>query len=90
MVGSDVWKQLRLLGTELLRATVYADYLMVDPHPGNQRPPDNKVALIDFGLVSPAPTNREAFASLIHQFRKLYDDEFEAGSFAVAMLAFLT
>ncbi len=88
-VGSDVWEQLRLLGTELLRATVYADYLMVDPHPGNVRLlPGNKVALIDFGLVSPAPTNREAFASLIHQFRKLYDDEFEAGSFAVAMLAF--
>ncbi len=88
-VGSDVWEQLRLLGTELLRATVYADYLMVDPHPGNVRLlPGNKVALIDFGLVSPAPTNREAFASLIHQFRKLYDDEFEAGSFAAAMLAF--
>jgi predicted unusual protein kinase regulating ubiquinone biosynthesis (AarF/ABC1/UbiB family) len=88
-LGSDVWKQLRTLGTELLHATVYADYLMVDPHPGNVRLlPDDKVALIDFGLVSPAPTNRGAFATLIHEMRKLYEDDFEAGNFAVAMLAF--
>ncbi len=88
-LGSDVWVQLRLLGTELLRATVYADYLMVDPHPGNIRLlPDNRVALIDFGLISPAPTNRGAFATLIHEMRKLYEDNFEAGNFAVAMLAF--
>ncbi|QQS18220.1 hypothetical protein IPL68_06340 [Candidatus Saccharibacteria bacterium] len=88
-LGSDVWTQLRLLGTELLRATVYADYLMVDPHPGNIRLlPDNRVALIDFGLISPAPTNRGSFASLIHEMRKLYENKFEAGNFAVAMLAF--
>lgn len=88
-LGSDVWVQLRLLGTELLRATVYADYLMVDPHPGNVRLlPNNKVALIDFGLISPAPTNRGAFAALIHEMRQLYEDDFKAGNFAVAMLAF--
>ncbi len=88
-LGSNVWEQLKLLGTELLRATVYADYLMVDPHPGNIRLlPDNKVALIDFGLIAPAPTNRSAFAGLIHEMRKLYENKFEAGSFTVAMLAF--
>lgn len=88
-VGSDVWAQLQLLGTELLRATVYADYLMADPHPGNVRLlPDDKVALIDFGLVCPAPTNRGAFATLIHEMRNLYEDDFKAGNFAVAMLAF--
>ncbi len=87
--GSDVWVQLQILGTELLRATLYADYLMIDPHPGNVRLlPDNKVALIDFGLVSHAPTNRGAFAGMIHQMRQLYENNFEAGNFAVAMLAF--
>lgn len=88
-VGSDVWVQLRLMGTEMLRATLYADYLMVDPHPGNVRLlPNNKVALIDFGLTSRAPTNRGAFAGLVHEWRNLYEDRFNAGSFAVAMLAF--
>lgn len=87
--GSDIWAQLHVLGVELLRATVYADYLMIDPHPGNVRLlPNNQVALIDFGLISVAPTNREAFAELIHQFRNLYEDNFDAGSFAVSMLAF--
>lgn len=87
--GSDLWEQLRVLGTELLRATIYADYIMIDPHPGNIRLlPDNKVALIDFGLIAPAPTNRGAFAGLIHEMRNLYEDRFNAGNFAVAMLAF--
>lgn len=88
-VGSDVWAQLRLLGTELLRATIYADCLMVDPHPGNVRLlPDNRVALIDFGLISAAPTNRGSFAALIHEMRNLYENKFQPGNFAVAMLAF--
>lgn len=88
-VGSDIWVQLRTLGTELLRASVYADCIMVDPHPGNIRLlPDDRVALIDFGLISPAPTNREAFAGIIHEFRLLYEDNFQAGTFLAAMLAF--
>ncbi|PID99446.1 hypothetical protein CSA80_01655 [Candidatus Saccharibacteria bacterium] len=88
-VGSDVWTQLQTMGTEMLLATVYADYLMIDPHPGNVRLlPDNKVALLDFGLTARAPTNRSAFAELIHEMRMLYEDNFRAGSFAVAMLAY--
>lgn len=88
-IGSDIWVQARTLGIELLRATIYADYLMVDPHPGNVRLlPNNKVALIDFGLVAKAPTNRQAFAMVIHEFRKMYEDDFDAGNLAVAMLAY--
>lgn len=88
-VGSNIWAQLEVLGTELLRASVYADYIMIDPHPGNIRLlPGDKVALIDFGLIALAPTNRSSFAGLIHEMCKLYEDNFEAGNFAVAMLAF--
>lgn len=88
-VGSDVWKQLCTLGIEMLRASIYADYVMVDPHPGNVRLlSDDRVALIDFGLVSPAPTNRSGFANIIHEFRNLFEDRFSPSDFTIAMLAF--
>lgn len=87
--GSDVWQQLQTLGSEMLRATLKADYLMVDPHPGNVRLLDNnRVALIDFGLVAPAPTNRDAFAAVIREYLNLYQGNFDAGAFAMASLSF--
>lgn len=88
-VGSDVWKQLCTLGVEMLRSSIYADYVMVDPHPGNVRLlPNDRVALIDFGLISRAPTNRSGFARIIHEFRNLFEDKFSPSDFTVAMLAF--
>lgn len=87
--GSSVWNQLHVLGTEMLEATLKADFLMVDPHPGNVRLlSDDRVALIDFGLISPAPTNRNAFAGVIDEYLKLYEGRFDAGAFAIASLAF--
>lgn len=78
-----------MLGAEILRASVYADYVMADPHPGNVRLlPGDKIALIDFGLVSLAPTNRSGFASVIHEFRNLFEDRFNPSDFTIAMLAF--
>ena len=87
--GSDIWAQLHTLGAELLKASLKADYIMADPHPGNVRLlPDNKVALIDFGLVAEGPENRVAFRNIIHQLRNVYEDTFAPGPFAAAMLAF--
>lgn len=87
--GSNIWDQLHVLGRDFLGATLRADYLMADPHPGNIRLlADNKVALIDFGLIAPAPTNRTAFANLIGEFLRLYKGDFQPGAFALAMLAF--
>lgn len=87
--GSNIWRQIHTLGTEMLRATLRADFLMVDPHPGNVRLlSDDKVALIDFGLIAPAPSNRTAFAGVISEYLKLYEGRFDAGSFALASLAF--
>ena len=88
--GSNVWQQLDTMGQECLSATLYADYQMVDPHPGNIRLlPDNKVAMIDFGMISAAPRNRAAFVNMIGEMVKAYEDRFEPGAFAVAMLGFL-
>jgi len=87
--GSNVWTQLDLLGSEFLGTIVHADVQMVDPHPGNIRLlPDNRVALIDFGMMTQAPRNREAFVNMLGEFVKVYENRFEPGSFAAAMLAF--
>lgn len=87
--GSNIWEQLTLLGIESINAVLYSDYQMVDPHPGNIRLlGNNKVALIDFGMMTGAPTNRAAFMNMMAEFIKAYEDRFEAGSFAMSMLAF--
>jgi ABC1 atypical kinase-like domain len=87
--GSNIWQQFEELGAESLSSTLHADFQMVDPHPGNIRLlPNNKVALIDFGMMSDAPRNKAAFVNMIGEFVKVYEDKFEPGSFAVAMLAF--
>lgn len=87
--GSDLSKQMIQLGVEQLSATLYADFIMSDPHPGNiVLLGDNKVALIDFGLVASAPIHRGAYLGMISQYRALYEDRVDMGSLAVAMLAF--
>lgn len=87
--GSNVWQQLTTLGNEFLEATLYADFQMVDPHPGNIRfMSENRVALIDFGMMSKAPRNRAAFVNMIGEYVKVYENRFEPGPFAIAMLAF--
>jgi hypothetical protein len=88
--GSNIWQQLHLIGAEALNAILYADYQMVDPHPGNIRLlSNNKVALIDFGMVSRAPRNRAAFVNMTGEMLKAYENRFEPGAFAIAMLGFL-
>ncbi|MCA9325546.1 AarF/ABC1/UbiB kinase family protein [Candidatus Saccharibacteria bacterium] len=87
--GSNVWSQLEELGEEFLDSMLYADYNMADPHPGNIRLlPNDKVALIDFGMVSRAPSNKAAVVNVMGEYVKIYEDRFDAGSFATSMLAF--
>ena len=60
--GSNIWKQLSLVGGELLRTGLIEDYIFGDPHPGNIILLENdKVAYIDFGIVVKKPTSQEAF-----------------------------
>lgn len=87
--GSSLHEQLATVGSEFLTSILQADYVMADPHPGNiLLLPDNKVALIDFGLVTKAPLHRSAFFGMISQYRALYEDRVDMGSLAIAMMAF--
>jgi predicted unusual protein kinase regulating ubiquinone biosynthesis (AarF/ABC1/UbiB family) len=87
--GSNIWTQLDHLGEEFLNSLLYAEYQMADPHPGNIRLlPDNRVSLIDFGMISRAPSNKAAIVNVMGEYVKVYENQFDAGSFAIAMLAF--
>jgi serine/threonine protein kinase len=88
-VGSNVWTQLEIFGTELLIGILTADFVIGDPHPGNIKLlPDNKIGLIDFGIAAAAPTNRKAFLNLLREYEKIYAGSFDAGTFTIAALQF--
>ncbi len=87
--GSDIRQQLAEMGSELLISITQADYIMADPHPGNIfLLPDNKIAMIDFGLAAPRPKHRSPYVNMITQYRALYEDRVNMGSLAIAMMAF--
>lgn len=88
-VGSNVWTQLEIFGTELLIGILTADFVIGDPHPGNVKLlPGNKIGLIDFGIAAAAPVNRHAFLNLLREYEKIYAGSFDAGSFTIAALQF--
>lgn len=46
-----------------------------DPHPGNIRLlPENKVGMIDFGIVAHAPRNKAAFFGVLDEWNRLMQD----------------
>jgi serine/threonine protein kinase len=88
-VGSNIWTQLEIFGTELLIGILTADFVIGDPHPGNIKLlPGNKIGLIDFGIAAAAPVNRQAFLNLLREYEKMYAGTFDAGSFTIAALQF--
>jgi hypothetical protein len=71
--GSDLDEQLTTLGVESLEGVFGLPKIMGDPHPGNVRfLPDNKIALIDFGISASAPRNRAAFFGILAEWNHLY------------------
>jgi len=75
-VGSDLDEQLTTLGVESLNGAFGMPRIMGDPHPGNVRfLPDNKIALIDFGISARAPRNRAAFFGILAEWSRLYGGE---------------
>jgi hypothetical protein len=71
--GSNLDEQLTTLGVESLNGAFNLPKIMGDPHPGNVRfLPDNKIALIDFGISARAPRNRAAFFGVLAQWSRLY------------------
>jgi hypothetical protein len=72
-LGSNLQVQLETLGISLVSDCFNLPRIMGDPHPGNIRLlPENKIALIDFGIAAPAPKNRAAFYGLIREWSYMY------------------
>lgn len=72
-LGSNLQQQLETLGISLVSDCFDLPRVMGDPHPGNIRLlPENKIALIDFGIAAPAPRNRAAFYGLIREWSQMY------------------
>ena len=72
-LGSSLQTQLETLGISLVSDCFNLPRIMGDPHPGNVRLlPENKIALIDFGIAAPAPKNRAAFYGLIREWSHMY------------------
>lgn len=60
--GSNIFKQLTIVGGEILNMTITSDFVYADPHPGNIiLQSNNKIAFIDFGIISRKPISQEAF-----------------------------
>lgn len=75
-LGSDLIAQMQTLGVASLTASFDLPKIQGDPHPGNIRLlPDNKIALIDFGIAAPAPHDRAAFFSLLREWSLLYNGQ---------------
>lgn len=72
-IGSDLEKQMELLGYELLRGAFDFEHIQGDPHPGNIRLlPNNHVGLIDFGISANAPNDKASFFALIEAYNGLF------------------
>jgi predicted unusual protein kinase regulating ubiquinone biosynthesis (AarF/ABC1/UbiB family) len=88
-IGSDLEYQMMIVGREMLTSMLNGGMAHGDPHPGNiLLLPNNRVALIDFGICTPGPANKHAFYTLIRQYRDIYvHDRFEIDSFTVGIIS---
>jgi len=82
LTGSNIWKQLIIIGGELLRCAMEEDFLYGDPHSGNIiLLPNNKVAFIDFGIVSKAPISHQAFYSWVKSYYDILNGNLKIDNF---------
>ena len=69
LTGSNIWKQLIIVGGELIRSAIEEDFLYGDPHAGNiMLLPNNKIAFIDYGIVAHSPTSHYAFYNWVKSY----------------------
>ena len=89
--GSDLFTQMYTIGFELLTRAATGKLVQADPHPGNiilLR--DNRVALIDFGMMTELKQNRTAFYEMLLQYNAMYSDNLSVEDFALAALKYLS
>lgn len=79
LTGSDLWEQVVVAGGEALYTAMCADYVYGDPHPGNIiLLPENRIALIDFGIIADRPSSHRAFYKWVKSY---YDILMNKGQF---------
>lgn len=77
-LGSDLKKQLTLLGFEYIRGIFLLPRVQGDPHPGNVKLlSNNRVALIDFGISAQSPKEKAAFYGVLRQYERVLRGEID-------------
>lgn len=77
-LGSDLDEQLITLGFELQYGIFALPRIQGDPHPGNVKfLEENKVGLIDFGIIAPSPKNKAAFFALTEEYANIYEGKID-------------
>jgi hypothetical protein len=85
--GSDLSTQMAAFGIEMLHSVFEYGTTYGDPHPGNIKfLPDNRVALIDYGLQAASPKNLSAFQRLVEQYQKVYSGQPDLKAYSRALL----
>lgn len=88
--GSNLHQQLSTLGSELAHETLWSDYMFGDPHAGNIRLlPDNKVGIIDFGIIVKTPPNKHAIYKIAADYHALMDNKFDPGRLLLNIIEFI-
>lgn len=65
-MGIDITKIPHLLVNEMMREYFYQGFFHADPHPGNiLLLPDDKIALLDFGIMGEQAPNQKAFIKVL-------------------------
>lgn len=86
-LGSDLDFQLIELGYEALYGIFAHPTTPGDPHPGNIKLlPGNRVALIDFGLIAEAPSDRATLLDMMKEHAKMHAGEFDVRAFSLVLL----
>ena len=88
-LDSDLVDQFQTLAYELTWGVFSLPKVMGDAHPGNIKLlPNNKVALIDFGLAATPGNNQAALLDLVIEYHNLIQGRFNAGRLFVSYLRF--
>ncbi|MCB9820955.1 AarF/ABC1/UbiB kinase family protein [Candidatus Nomurabacteria bacterium] len=88
-LGSDLELQLKTLAYELILGVFTMPRIQGDPHPGNVKLlPENKVALIDFGISARSTDSKGAYFGLLKEYDKLNKGKFDMISLFTNTLRF--
>ena len=88
-LSSDVVEQLQTLAYEILWGTFHHHQIVGDPHPGNViLMKNNKVGLIDFGIIAYGSKHPIAYLRLMKTYTHLSNDKASLEEFFLASLQF--